>query len=80
MRDAEDVVLEDLKRVLAAQAAARDDEREILSRLARINRCLDRVSRDRSSNYPELVKSRRALERLRQRVTRIEHRLEETQR
>lgn len=75
MRDAENVVLEDLKRILAEQAAARYRDQDILSRLARMNRSLDRITRDNSSNYSDLVKSRNAVGRLWERVAKIERRL-----
>lgn len=76
MSDADNVVLEDLKRILAEQAAARDRDQDILFRLARINRGLERITRDNSSNYSELVKSRHAVGRLWERVAKIERRLE----
>lgn len=76
MSDADDLVLEHLKRIQAEQAAARDRDQEILSRLARIESGLARVTRDESSNYAELVEDRHTVDKLRERIERIERRLE----
>lgn len=76
MSDADDLVLEHLKRIQAEQAAARDRDQEILSGLARIESGLARVSRDESSNYAELVEDRHTVDKLRERIERIERRLE----
>ena len=50
MSNADNLVLEHLKRIQAEQAAARDRDQEILSRLARIESGLARITRDESSN------------------------------
>ena len=78
MSGAKNPLLENLRRFLAAQAAARDCDEAILSKLARINRGLELISRDQSLNYSELVKSRDAVSRLLERVARIERGLEDT--
>lgn len=76
MSDAGNLVLEHVKRILAEQAAARDRDQEIVSRLARIKSGLARITRDKSSNYAEQMEDRHAVDRLRERVERIERRLE----
>lgn len=76
MSDAANLVLEHLKRIQAEQDAARDSDEEILSRLARLESGLARITQDKSSKYAELVEDRHALDRLRERVDRIERRLE----
>ena len=76
MSDADNLVLEHLKRIQAEQAAARDRDQEILSRLARLGSSLARITRDEASNYAEMVEDRHAVDKLRERIERIERRLE----
>ena len=76
MSDADNLVLEHLKRIQAESAAARDRDQEILSRLAYIEIGLARITRDESANYAELVENLHAVDKLRERIERIERRLE----
>ena len=76
MSESGKLVLEHLKRIQVEQVAARDRDQNILSRLARIESGLARVAKDESSNYAELVEDRHAVDKLKERVERIERRLE----
>lgn len=76
MSEMDNLVLEHLKRIQAEQAAAREPDQEILSRLSHIESGLARIARDESSNYTEIVEDRHAVDKLRERVERIERRLE----
>lgn len=76
MSEMDNLVLEHLKRIQAEQAAARERDQEILSRLSHIESGLARIARDESSNYTEIVEDRHAVDKLRERVERIERRLE----
>lgn len=76
MSEMDNLVLEHLKRIQAEQAAARERDQEILSRLSHVESGLARIARDESSNYTEIVEDRHAVDKLRERVERIERRLE----
>lgn len=65
-------VFDCLKRIEAEQTAARDRDQEILSRLARIESGLARVTRDESSNNAEMVEGRHTVDKLRERIERLE--------
>lgn len=77
MTDAiENLVLEHLKRFQAEQAAARERDLEILSRLSSIESGIARLARDSADTYGEVISDRHALDKLRERIERIERRLE----
>jgi chromosome segregation ATPase len=76
MSEIENLVLEHLKRIQTEQTAARERDQEILTRLAHIESGLARITRDESANYAEIVENRHSMDKLRERVERIERRLE----
>lgn len=69
-------LLEHLKKIQSEQTAARERDAEIVSRLSHIESGLARISRDESANYAEIVENRHAFDKLRERIERIERRLE----
>lgn len=72
----ENLILEHLKRLQAEQSAARERDQEILSRLSHIESGIARITRDESSNYGEIIENRHAVDKLKDRIERIERRLE----
>lgn len=76
MSNIENLLLEHMKKIQAEQSAARERDKEILSRLSHIESGLARITRDESANYAEMVEDRHAIDKLRDRIERIERRLE----
>jgi chromosome segregation ATPase len=76
MSNVENLILEHLKRLQAEQSAARERDQEILSRLSHIESGLARITRDESQNYSEIVENRHLVDKLKERIERIERRLE----
>lgn len=76
MENVENLMLENLKKIQAEQSAARERDQEIISRLSHIESGLARITRDESANYAEMVEDRHAVDKLRERLERIERRLE----
>lgn len=74
----DNLILEHLKKIQAEQAAAKERDQDIFSRLALIESGIARIARDESANYAEIVSDRHAVDRLKERVERIERRLELT--
>lgn len=74
--EAENLILEHLKKIQAELAASRERDAEIMSRLAGIESGLARIARDESATYGELIQDRHAIDKLRERIERIERRLE----
>ncbi len=72
----ENLLLEHMTRFQAEQAAARDRDVEILSRLASIESGIARLARDEASTYSELIQDRHGMDKLKERIERIEKRLE----
>ena len=72
----ENLILEHLKKIQAEQASARERDAEIMSRLAQIETGIARIARDESQNYSEIVQDRHAVDKLKERIERIERRLE----
>lgn len=75
----ENLILEHLKKIQAEQTAARERDAEILTRLASIENGLARISRDEALTYTELVQDRHVVDKLKERIERIERRLELSQ-
>jgi len=75
----ENLILEHLKKIQAEQAAARERDAEILARLSSIENGLARISRDEALTYTELVQDRHVVDKLKERIERIERRLELSQ-
>jgi hypothetical protein len=72
----DNLILEHLKKIQAEQAAARERDAEIMARLATIETGIARITRDESFNYTEIVQDRHAVDKLKERIERIERRLE----
>lgn len=72
----ENLILEHLKKIQAEQSASRDRDGQIMARLAMLESGIARVARDESSNYSEIVEDRHAVDKLKERIDRIERRLE----
>ena len=76
MENTENLILEHLKKIQAELAESRERDREIMSRLSHIETGIARITREEASNYSEIVEDRHVVDRLRERIERIEHRLE----
>ncbi len=72
----ENLILEHLKKIQAEQSAARERDTEILSRLSHMESGIARISRDESMTYGELIQDRHTVDKLKERIERIERRLE----
>jgi hypothetical protein len=72
----ENLILEHLKRIQTEQGNARERDQEILTRLSHIESGLARVTRDESANYSEIIDNRHTMDKLKERIERIERRLE----
>jgi hypothetical protein len=72
----ENLIFETLKKIQAEQSAARDRDGEILSRLGRIELAVARVARDEGLNYSEIIEDRHVVDKLKERIDRIERRLQ----
>jgi len=70
------LMLEHLEKIQVEQAAARERDIEILGRLSMIESGIARVARDESANYAEIVQDRHSVDKLKERIERIERRLE----
>lgn len=76
MADVDNLVLEHLKKIQAEQSASRDRDSDILSRLAHIETAIARLARDGADNFAEIIADRHAVDKLKERIDRIERRLE----
>ena len=72
----ENLMLEHLKKIQVEQSAPRERDREILTRLAQIETSIARIGRDNAHAFAEQIEDRHALDALKDRVERIERRLE----
>jgi ubiquinone biosynthesis protein UbiJ len=72
----DDLMLEHLKKIQTEQSASRERDAEILSRLAHIETSVPRLARDGADNFAEVVADRHAVDKLKERIERIERRLE----
>ena len=72
----DNLILEHLKKIQAEQAATRERDHEIMSRLANIESGLARITRDESMTYGELIQDRHVVDKLKERIERIERHLE----
>ncbi len=76
MSNIENMVLEHLKKIQGELADARERDVQMLSRLASIESSIARLNRDNASSYAEMIEDRHAGDRIRERLDRIERRLE----
>lgn len=74
--EVDNLVLEHLKKIQGEQAASRERDADILSRLAGIETSLARLARDGADNFAEVIADRHAIDKLKERIARIERRLE----
>ena len=72
----DNLVLEQLGKIRAELDAARERDHEILARLGGIETGLTRIARDEAGNYAEVIHDRHSIDRIRERLDRIERRLE----
>ena len=72
----DNLVLEHLKKIQGEQSAARDRDGEMLTRLAHLENLIARLTRDSADNLAEVLTDRHSIDRLRERIERIERRLE----
>ena len=72
----ENLILEHLKKIQAELTDSRERDREIMSRLAHIEVGIARITREEASNYSEIIDDRHAVDKLKERIERIEKRLE----
>ncbi len=72
----DNLVLEHLKKIQGEQSASRERDSEILSRLAHIETSVARLARDGADNFAEVIADRHAVDKLKERIERIERRLE----
>lgn len=72
----ENLMLEHLKKIQVELAASRERDSEIMGRLSNIESGIARITRDESITYGEVVQDRHAVDKLRERIDRIERRLE----
>lgn len=74
--DTANLVLEILKRMQTDQADMREHLRQMNMRMGHMETMLARLGRDNSSTYSEMIDDRHAVDALRDRIARIERRLE----
>ena len=72
----ENLVLEHLKKIQHEQSLSRQRDSEIMTRLASIENGIARITRDESNNYSELIQDRHVVDKIKERLERIERRLE----
>ncbi|MDE2597039.1 MAG: hypothetical protein KGL44_09195 [Sphingomonadales bacterium] len=76
VENVENLLLEHLKKIQAEQSAARDRDRELMVRLGQIETMIARIGRDNAHAFEEQIEDRHSLDALKDRVERIERRLE----
>ena len=74
----ENPILGHLKKMQAELSAARDRDKEIISRLSMLEEGIARIGKNESSNYADIIHDRHMIDNLKNRIERIEHRLELT--
>jgi len=72
----ENIILEHLKRIQAELAVIREHNREVITRLGSLEAAVARVGRDQAANYSEVINDRNVIDTLRDRIERLERRLE----
>ncbi len=72
----ENLMLEHLKKIQGEQAASRERDRELMTRLGQIETMIARIGRDNAHAFEEQIEDRHALDAIKDRVERIERRLE----
>lgn len=72
----DNLILEHLKKIQAELTAIREEGSQIKTRLSSIESGIARIARDETANYAEIVQDRHNVDRLQERIERIERRLE----
>ena len=72
----ENLMLEHLKKIQGEQSASRERDRELMTRLGQIETMIARIGRDNAHAFEEQIEDRHALDAIKDRVERIERRLE----
>jgi adenylosuccinate lyase len=70
----DNLVLEHLKKIQAEQTYSRERDAEMLSRLAHIATSIARLARDGANNLAETISDRHAIDKLKERIDRLERR------
>jgi adenylosuccinate lyase len=72
----DNIVLEHLKKIQAEQTSTRERDAEMLNRLAHIETSIARLARDGADNFAEAIADRHVIDKLKERIDRLERRLE----
>ncbi len=72
----ENLILEHLKKIQAEQSAARERDREIISRMSGLEAAIASLKRDGAEMYAGQISMTARLDRVSERIERIEKRLE----
>ena len=72
----DNLVLEHLKKIQGEQTSSRERDAEMLSRLAHIETSIARLARDGADNFSEVIADRHTIDKLKERIDRLERRLE----
>jgi chromosome segregation ATPase len=72
----DNLMLEHLKKIQGEQSASRERDRELMTRLGQIETMIARIGRDNAHAFEEQIEDRHALDSIKDRVERIERRLE----
>jgi hypothetical protein len=72
----DNLVLDHLKKIQTEQVASRERDADMLSRLALIETAIVRLTRDGADNFAETIADRHTIDKLKERIDRIERRLE----
>jgi len=72
----DNLILEHLKKIQVELASVKRDTGEIKSRMSGMESAIAKISRDEAANFGEIIHDRHAVDRLAERIDRIEQRLE----
>lgn len=72
----DNLMLEHLMKIQAEQALSRERDREMMTRLGQIETSIARIGRDNAHAFEEQIEDRHSLDALKDRVERLERRLE----
>jgi hypothetical protein len=72
----ENLILEHLKKIQAELTASRERDRELIARLSQMETMIARIGRDNAHAFADQIDDRHAFDVLKDRVERIERRLE----
>ncbi len=78
MSNVDNLMLEHLKKIQTELTGIRQDNSEIKSRLSSIESGIARITRDEAGNYGEIIENRHMVDKLAERIEKIEKRLELT--